>query len=233
MADFNPCGNFEARLLVDGHLTKEPTEIDHSGVVSLWNFRLPLFTAEPNYFQLWGADDENAYLQALTKEKLCIVACPEVEERQEHLFAMYKAPYGTSSGGVCWHDRPLDILQPMGFLQLPVFWKGGTSEVTAKTRGSDTIFTITLGLLQSLMVQEGTPNLNVTLNSLPKKFWGLLDKAIHKTQQFTQFHPKRGGLSSTLMVQGQTYNLKCNYKWLPNKTVQFGWAGSGQRECTQ
>ena len=37
------------------------------------------------------------------------------------------------------------------------------SELTAKTKGSDRIFTIKLGLPQSLMVLEGTHNLNVTL----------------------------------------------------------------------
>ena len=77
IAGFKLHGNLKARIVVDGHLSKEPTEIVHSGVVSLWNFRLVMFTAEPNNFQLWGADDENAYLQALTKEKLCIVAGPE------------------------------------------------------------------------------------------------------------------------------------------------------------
>ena len=55
IADFKPCRNFKARLVVDGHLIKKPTEIVHSGVVS---FRLAMFTPEPNNFQLWGADDE-------------------------------------------------------------------------------------------------------------------------------------------------------------------------------
>ena len=68
MADFKPCGNFNGRLVVDGDLIKEPTEIVHSGVVSLRNFRLAMFTAEPNNFQLWGADDRIAYLQALKRK---------------------------------------------------------------------------------------------------------------------------------------------------------------------
>ena len=145
-ADFKPCRNFKARLVIDGYLTKQLSEIVHSGVVSLRNFRLAMFTAEPNNFQLWGADDENAYLQRLTKEKLCIVAGPEAEELQEHDLLMYKALDGTRSGGPCWHDKPLDILQPMYFLQPPLFWKRGTSELTAKTKGSDRIFTIKFGL---------------------------------------------------------------------------------------
>ena len=28
---------------------------------------------------------------------------------------MYKALYGTISGGACWHDKPFDILQHMDF----------------------------------------------------------------------------------------------------------------------
>ena len=72
-----------------------------------------------------------------------------------------------------------------------------------------------------------TPNLNVTQKASPTKFWGLFGQKAHKTQQITQFHPKRGGLSLTLMDQGLTYNPKCNPKWLPNKTLGFKWDGSG------
>ena len=47
-------------------------------------------------------------------------------------------------------------------LQLPLFRKESTSELTSKTKESDRTFTIKLGLSQSLMVQEGTHNPNVT-----------------------------------------------------------------------
>ena len=157
MEDFKPCGNFKARLVVDGHLTKEPTKIVHSGVVSLRNFRLTTFTAEPSNFQLCRADDENAYLQALTKERLCIVAGPVAEELHEHVLVMNKALDGTRPGGACWHGKAFDILQLMKFLQPPLFWKDSTSELTAKTKGSDRIFTIKMSLSQPLMVQGGTP----------------------------------------------------------------------------
>ena len=75
------------------------------------------------------------------------------------------------------------------------------------------------------MVQEGTPNLHVTLKGYPNKFSGLLDKVANKTQQMIQFHPKRGGLSLTLMLQGQTYNPNCNPKQFLNETLGFGWDG--------
>ena len=60
-------------------------------------------------------DVGNAYPQALTRKKLYIVGGPEFEELQGHVVVMYKALYGTRSGGACWHDKFLDILHHMGF----------------------------------------------------------------------------------------------------------------------
>ena len=108
--DVKHCQKFKAKLVADGHLTKEPHETVYSGVVSLRNFRFSMFLAEHNNLQLWGADVGNAYLQALTKEKLYIVGGPEFEELQGHVLVMHKALYGTRSGGACWHDKLFDIL---------------------------------------------------------------------------------------------------------------------------
>ena len=104
--DVKHCGKFKARLVADGHLTKEPMETVYSGVVSIRNLRLAMFLAE---------DVGNAYLQGLTREKLYIVGGPEFEELQGHVLVMYKALYGTRSGGACWHDKFFDILHHMGF----------------------------------------------------------------------------------------------------------------------
>ena len=83
-------------------------------------------------------------------------------------------------------------------LQPPLFRKESTSQLTAKTKGSDRIFTIKLGLSQSLMVQEGAHNPNITLKGYPKKFWSLFGQKANKTQQITPktqqitlFHPKK------------------------------------------
>ena len=65
--DVNHSGKFKARLVDDGHLTKEPNETIYSGVGSLRNLRLTMFLAELNDLQLWGADVGNEYLQALIK----------------------------------------------------------------------------------------------------------------------------------------------------------------------
>ena len=108
-------GRFKARLVADGHLTKEPVESIYSGVVSLRSLRMVVFLSQLNNLEIWGADVGNAYLEAYTDEKLCIMAGPEFKELQGHLLIMVKALYGTRSGGARWHDRLSDILQELKF----------------------------------------------------------------------------------------------------------------------
>ena len=64
-------GRFKARLVADGHLTKEPVESIYSGVVSLRSLRMVVFLSQLNNLEIWGADVGNAYLEAYTDEKLC------------------------------------------------------------------------------------------------------------------------------------------------------------------
>ena len=108
-------GRFKARLVADGHLTKEPVESIYSGVVSLRSLKMVVFLSQLNNLEIWGADVGNAYLEAYTDEKLCIMAGPEFKELQGHLLIMVKALYGTRSGGARWHDRLFDILQELKF----------------------------------------------------------------------------------------------------------------------
>ena len=108
-------GRFKARLVADGHLTKELVESIYSGVVSLRSLRMVVFLSQLNDLEIWGADVGNAYLEAYTDEKLCIIAGPESKELQGHLLIMIKALYVTRSGGARWHDRLFDILQELKF----------------------------------------------------------------------------------------------------------------------
>ena len=99
---------FKARLVADGHLTKEP-------VVSLRSLRMVVFLSQLNDFEIWGADVGNAYLEAYTDQKLCIIVGPEFKELQGHLLIMIKTLHGTCSGGARWHDRLFDIFQELKF----------------------------------------------------------------------------------------------------------------------
>ena len=108
-------GRFKARLVADGHLTKEPVESIYSGVVSLRSLRMVVFLSQLNDLKIWGADVGIAYLEVYTDEKLCTIAGPEFKELQGHLLIMIKALHGTHSGGARWHDRLFDILQELKF----------------------------------------------------------------------------------------------------------------------
>ena len=57
-----------------------------------------------NGFEVWGADVGNAYLEALTEEKICFVAGPEFGPfgLEGHTLVLHKALYGLKSSGKMW-----------------------------------------------------------------------------------------------------------------------------------
>ena len=84
-------------------------------VTALRSLRMVVFLPQLNNLEIWEADVNNAYPEAYTDEKLCIIAGPELKELQGHFLIMVKALYGTHSGGARWHDRLFDILQELSF----------------------------------------------------------------------------------------------------------------------
>jgi hypothetical protein len=108
-------GRHKARLVADGHLTDIPVESVYSGVVSLRGIRLLTFISELNRLDLWATDIGNAYLEAHTKEKVCILAGPEFGEREGHILVIQKALYGLRTSGLRWHERFSDCLRDEGF----------------------------------------------------------------------------------------------------------------------
>ena len=71
-------GCHKAHLVAGGHLIPDPIDSIYSGVVSTRSLRLSIFLAKMINMQVWGADIGNAYLEATTKEKICIVTGPEL-----------------------------------------------------------------------------------------------------------------------------------------------------------
>ena len=98
-------GRHKARLVANGHLTDIPVDSVYSGLVSLRGIQLIIFLAELNGLEVWATDIGNAYLEALTSEKVCIIAGPEFGNLEGHVLIIYKALYGLQSSGARWHDR--------------------------------------------------------------------------------------------------------------------------------
>ena len=118
-------GRHRARLVADGHLTDIPVDSVYSGVVSLRGFRLLVLLGELNGLEIWGTDISSAYLEAHTKEKVCIKAGPEFGPLEGLRLLVDKALYGLRSSGLRWHQKFSDILRSEGFkpcLAEPDIW---------------------------------------------------------------------------------------------------------------
>ena len=93
-------------------------QIDIHNGNNKWKEAIDLEIEQIKEYQVF-TDVGNAYLQALTREKLYIVGGPDF-----YVLVMYKVLYGTRSGGACWHDKFFDILHHMSFKTSEVDWGG-------------------------------------------------------------------------------------------------------------
>ena len=100
--DVKPDLRRKARLVAGGHLTETPVNSIYSSVVSLTGLKITIFLAELNQMEIWATDVGNAYLEALTEEKVYIVAGPEFGDRHGHSLIVVKAIYGLKSSGLRW-----------------------------------------------------------------------------------------------------------------------------------
>jgi len=109
-------GRHKVRCVADGHLTDVPIDSVYSGVVSLRGLRMMAFIALLNVLAMWASDVGNAYLEALTRELLYIIAGPEFGPLLAgHVLLIFKALYGLRSSGKQWHERFADCLRTEGF----------------------------------------------------------------------------------------------------------------------
>ena len=105
----------KARLVADGHLTALPLNSVYAGVVSIRGLRICIFLAELNGLEAHATDVGNAYLEAVTQEKVCIKAGPEFGELEGHMLVVYKALYGLRSSGKQFGDLLANCLKELGF----------------------------------------------------------------------------------------------------------------------
>ena len=109
-------GRHKARMVADGHLTDIPLESVYSGVVSIRGIRIVSFLSELNDLDLWQTDIGNAYLEARSSERNCILAGPEFgPARQGKFLIIVKALYGLRTSGKMWHIRFAECLKAEGF----------------------------------------------------------------------------------------------------------------------
>ena len=78
------------------------------------NSRLVIFLGKLNNLELWRPDIGNAYLEAVTEEKLYIGAGPEFEDWEGYLLTLSKALNGLD--GKRWTEALYGILKDMDFI---------------------------------------------------------------------------------------------------------------------
>ena len=108
-------GRDEAILVADEKITYVSLSSVYSCTVSTSRIRIVLFLAGLNSLESWGTDVDNAYLEALTKEKVCRVAGTEFGPLESHNLIIIKALYALRNFGSRWHERLADCLLCIGF----------------------------------------------------------------------------------------------------------------------
>jgi len=96
----------KARFCAGGNMTEEPKESVFSSVVTRDTVRIAFLYAALNDLDILGADIQNAYLNAPTKEKCWFRAGLEFgQDNVGKPVRIVRALYGLRSSGARWHDH--------------------------------------------------------------------------------------------------------------------------------
>jgi len=131
-------GTHKARLIIGGHMTKPGEEIDcYSSMMKQESARILLCIADANNYEVAVGDVTNAYLNAMTIEKIWTTSglefvrngfCRDVGTPAK----VIKAQYGLKSSGHQWWGMLSDSLKCMGFVR-----SRGDQDVWMRPDGED------------------------------------------------------------------------------------------------
>ena len=105
----------KARMVAGGHMTKPPSSVTYSSVVSRESVRIMFMVAALNDLEIQSADIENAYLTAPCREKVWTRAGAEFGEEKGKALIIVKALYGLRSSGAAFRAFLAERLDEMGF----------------------------------------------------------------------------------------------------------------------
>ena len=111
-------GWHQARLVAGRHLTDIPVDSVYSKVVSLRGFKLLVFIAKLNNMEIWVTDISSAYLEAYTKEKVCIIVSPEFGALNNYCLVIDCALYSLKSSRTHWHDKFSSCMRAESFFHV-------------------------------------------------------------------------------------------------------------------
>ena len=105
----------KASLNARGHLTDPPTTLTCSSVVSRKSVRLAFLIAALNDLNIMVANIGNAYINAMTKEKVYTTTGKEFGDCARQIIIITRAPYGLKSSGAAWRSHLAQTLRDMNF----------------------------------------------------------------------------------------------------------------------
>ena len=105
----------KARLVAGGHMTKTPSSITYSSVVSRDSVRIALTIAALNDLKVGSCDIQNAYLTAPCREKVYTTAGPEFGSDAGKTMLIVRAIYGLKSSGAAFRSFLAETLDDLGF----------------------------------------------------------------------------------------------------------------------
>lgn len=105
----------KVRFVADGYKVETSPSIAYSTVVSRDSVRIILTTAAFHGLEVLGADIQNAFLTAPTKEKVWLEAGPEFGPEQGKTFIIVRALYGLKSAGASFRSFMAEKFDAMNF----------------------------------------------------------------------------------------------------------------------
>ena len=105
-----------ARLVGGVHMTKAPSLITYSSIVSRNSIRIALTVAALNGLDLMACDIQNAYLTSKCREKIWTIAVPEFRSEEGSLMIINMALYGLKSSGAAFRAKMAGVLHDLLYL---------------------------------------------------------------------------------------------------------------------
>ena len=105
----------KARFVAGGHMTKPPSSMTFSTVVTRESVQISSLLVGLNELDVQAADISNAYLNAPCRELIWIVAGPEFGSNEGCDMKVVRAWYGLKSSGASWHTTLSQTMMDMKY----------------------------------------------------------------------------------------------------------------------
>ena len=105
----------KARFVAGGHMVDAPSELTFATVATRDSVRIILMLASLNNLKIMACDIQNAYLNALPREKVYFQAGPEFGKDEGKNVLIVRALYGLKTSGAAFRSKLAEDIRRMGY----------------------------------------------------------------------------------------------------------------------